>query len=109
MRTDLLGPYKRLRGDVVTELDRQRQDAVGLATAGQSEDQQCGSVGWLSVKQLADKHQVGEGALRKRLERWRKDHNHGWKETLGASRNEARFLFEESAVIEIIHGRRSGP
>ncbi|MAG94252.1 MAG: hypothetical protein CMJ48_10935 [Planctomycetaceae bacterium] len=56
----------------------------------------------LSTPDLAKEYTVPLGALRKRLERWRKNHDCDYDEVENRRRNEPRFLYCESAVIPVI-------
>jgi len=58
--------------------------------------------GFFSCGDLAAKHKVGAEPLRKRLDRFRRDNANGWKENSNNAVNEARFLFQERAVKDII-------
>ena len=56
----------------------------------------------LSPNDLARKHGVSLGPLRKRLDRWRYEHDAGYSEVRNRKRNEPQFLYDESAVIPVI-------
>lgn len=58
--------------------------------------------GKLSPRDLADKYLVPFGALRKRLNRWRYEHDAGYSEVSNAAKNEPKFLYDESAVMPVI-------
>ena len=62
--------------------------------------------GRLSVKDLATKHDVPYDALRKRLERWRYDHDAGYSEVANAAKNEPGCLYDELAVMPVIEALR---
>jgi hypothetical protein len=56
----------------------------------------------LSPRELAQKHGVPSESLRKRLDRWRYDHDAGYVEVSNAARNEPKYLYDESAVMPVI-------
>lgn len=58
----------------------------------------------LSVRDLAVKYDVDSEALRKRLDRWRRQNFNGWRELHSSDRGprDPRFLYEESAVLFIV-------
>ena len=56
----------------------------------------------LSPRELAEKYSVPYGSLRKRLDRWRYDHDTGFIEVSNAAKNEPKFLYDESAVKPVI-------
>jgi len=64
--------------------------------------QQATTAGRLSPRELADKHGVTLGALNKRLERWRYEHDAGYYEVSNPKRNEPHFVYDEAAVMPII-------
>jgi hypothetical protein len=55
-----------------------------------------------TCKDLAKKHGVSPEALRKRLDRFRKNSMNGWKEVENPHSREARFIFSEKHVRPII-------
>ena len=56
----------------------------------------------MSASDLARKHSVNAGALRKRLDRWRVEHDAGYSEVQNRKRNEPQFLYDESGVMPVI-------
>jgi hypothetical protein len=56
----------------------------------------------LSPSDLARKHGVSGEALRKRLDRWRYEHDAGYHEVANPKRNEPKYLYDESAVMPVI-------
>jgi hypothetical protein len=56
----------------------------------------------MSVKDLSLKYKIPHDALRKSLERFRKNSFTGWIETADVGRHEAKFLYDETAVLPII-------
>ena len=63
----------------------------------------------LSPRELASKHGVDAGALRKRLDRWRYEHDAGYVEVSNAARNEPKYLYDESAVMPVIEALKAKP
>ncbi len=61
----------------------------------------------LSPCELANKHGVNVGALRKRLERWRFGHDSGYIEVSNPAKNEPKYLFDESAVMSVINNLKT--
>jgi hypothetical protein len=68
-----------------------------------------GSQAKLSPAELAKKHDVPHDRLRKRLDRWRYEHDSGYVEVSNAARNEPRYLYDESAVMSVISGLKAKP
>ncbi len=64
------------------------------------------SVKW-SPRELADKHGVDAGALRKRLDCWRYAHDAGYIEVTNPARNQPKYLYNESAVMSVIESLKS--
>jgi hypothetical protein len=60
------------------------------------------SLAKMSVSDLAQKYNLPKAALRKRLERWRDDHDGGWYEVADAGHRDARILYLEAHVQHII-------
>ena len=60
--------------------------------------------GWYSQPDLAKKYNVPEDALRKRLERFRHQHDDGWQEMPNPRANEAKYIYRGDAVMNIIKG-----
>ncbi len=60
----------------------------------------------LSPRDLAEKHNVNYDALRKRLDRWRYEHDSGYVEVSNPAKNEPKYLFDESAVLPVIEELR---
>jgi hypothetical protein len=56
----------------------------------------------MSPKELAEKYGVDGGCLRKRLDRWRYDHDTGYIEVSNAAKNEPKYLYDEAAVMPVI-------
>jgi hypothetical protein len=61
----------------------------------------------LSPRELADKYQVACNALRKRLDRWRYEHDAGYVEVSNARNNEPKYLYDEVAVLSVIDTLKS--
>ena len=59
-----------------------------------------------SSRDLAEKHKINHEALRKRLERWRFEHDSGYIEVSNPRRNEPRYLYDETAVMPVIEDVR---
>ncbi len=59
---------------------------------------------WWSPRDLADKHSLPREALRKRLQRWRRNHADGWMEVSRSERkaHDPKFLYQPPAVQVII-------
>ena len=58
--------------------------------------------GKLTPSDLAHKYDVPLAPLRKRLDRWRYEHDTGYSEVHNPKRNEPRYLYDESAVMPVI-------
>jgi hypothetical protein len=58
--------------------------------------------GYVSSFDLAAKHERKSEALRKRLDRFRRDNKNGWQEVKDRLPTEPQFLYLESAVLDII-------
>lgn len=62
--------------------------------------------GMFTVGQLAKKHELPAEALRRRLERWRKNHRDtegiDWRETT----HKGQFIYRESAVLSVIEDHK---
>ncbi len=65
---------------------------------------------WWSPKDLAKHHNVPQDALRKRLERWRKQNGEGWMEVSRSERKsrDPKFLYQLNAVQPVIDEMNSG-
>jgi hypothetical protein len=61
----------------------------------------------LSVAELAGYFGVPQEALRKRLERWRKEHDDGWVETTNRKTRDPSYLYEVGAVRPVIEELRA--
>jgi hypothetical protein len=61
----------------------------------------------LSPRELASKHGVDAGALRKRLDRWRYEHDAGYIEVSNPAKNEPKYLYDESAVMPVIEAMKA--
>lgn len=64
--------------------------------------------GMLSPAALAERYGVGLGALKKRLERWRRKNLDGWIENREARPREPRFLYDHAKVLPLIEALRRG-
>ena len=56
----------------------------------------------MSPRELAHKYSVNCDQLRKRLDRWRYEHDAGYVEVSNPARNEPKYLYDESAVLPVI-------
>lgn len=61
-----------------------------------------GEAGWITVSELARQFNVGCGALRKRLERFRRKQPDGWRSISDAKQREPRYFYSLSAVTPIV-------
>ena len=61
----------------------------------------------LSPNDPARKHGVSLGPLRKRLDRWRDEHDAEYSEVHNRKRTEPRFLYDESAVMPVIEALKA--
>ncbi len=62
----------------------------------------------LSCPDIAAQCGVNEDALRRRLERWRRDHDQGWHEVQNHGPREPRYLYQVGAIADIIDDMTSG-
>jgi hypothetical protein len=63
----------------------------------------------MSHYDLAKKYRVDGEALRKRLDRWRYEHDTGYSEVSNAARNEPKYLYDESSVMPVIEDLKAKP
>lgn len=61
----------------------------------------------LASSDIARRFRVDSEALRKRLERWRRENIVGWREVQTRARNEPRYLYQLSAVKSVVDELRS--
>ncbi len=82
---------------------------VGGSSGGSSGSGTQPSSAKLSPRELASKHGVDAGALRKRLDRWRYEHDAGYVEVSNPVRNKPKYLYDESAVVPVIEALKAKP
>jgi hypothetical protein len=63
----------------------------------------------ISASDLAKKHFVNADNLRKRLDRWRRDHDAGYIEVANPASREPNYLYDESAVLSVITAMKAIP
>jgi hypothetical protein len=63
----------------------------------------------LSPRELADKHGVSGEALRKRLDRWRHEHDAGYVEVSNSTPREPKYLYDEAVVVSVIEALKAKP
>ncbi len=61
----------------------------------------------MSPRELANKHDIDNEALRKRLDRWRYDHDTGYVEVSNPTPREPKYLYDESAVMPVIDAMKA--
>lgn len=63
----------------------------------------------MSPRDLAGKYGVDAGALRRRLERWRYEHDAGYVEVSNRTPRQPKYFYDESAVMPIIEALKAKP
>jgi len=92
-----------LVGSPIIERPPQQEPASTARPKETSEQTVAGSESAkMSPRDLAKKHGVEPETLRKRLDRWRYDHDTGYIEVSNPARNEPKYLYDELAVMPII-------
>ncbi|MGD9645073.1 MAG: hypothetical protein AB7U73_05130 [Pirellulales bacterium] len=81
------------------ELERVGMVGVPAAIAGPGT--------FLDVSSLAKRHDVNPAALRGRLDRWRAEHDAGFREVTNRKPKEPKYLYLESAVLPLIQELKS--
>ncbi len=87
------------------ELEAEVDAAATRATAVQ---QELLPTAKLTVANLAALFRLNKEALRKRLERWRKQNDKGWTENPDGTSREPKILYEVRAVMHVIKDMQRG-
>lgn len=104
--------------DALIELRAVRAALVGWSGAGESQtrggrtatqraNEPIPPDAYLSSSDLAKQYGVDAEALRKRLDRWRKTNESGWREVTDRRPREPKFLYQVAAVLAVIRELQS--
>ena len=103
-------------GEPIDAIERPRnleeaREALAAILQGASPEKDQGSTrpAKLSPRELSDKYKVNVEALRKRLDRWRYEHDAGYHEVANPARNAPKYLYDESAVMPVIDALKAKP
>ncbi len=103
---DALATWQNSRNDNVSQETTQQPDKGGEGT-GNEEPPQGITGAKMSPRELANKHDIDNEALRKRLDRWRYDHDTGYVEVSNPTPREPKYLYDESAVMPVIDAMKA--
>jgi hypothetical protein len=94
------------------DVGRAAAEPVGDATRAPESDRGKGMPAnlpeWASLPELLDRLELrhNEGAIGKRVERWRKTHDDDYREVQNRRRNEARYQYRVAAIMPLLNDLR---
>lgn len=93
--------------EYVPPLLRERANGERGENSGKAEERAKPGNAKMSPKDLAAKYGVKADALRKRLHRWRYEHDAGYSQVANPKKNEPSYLYDESAIMPVIEALKA--